>query len=137
MRAPSSSPRWLLLPAALLLLVLCLVASAPAKTLSEKLDATHGKLSHVRESQSSLSATIEEQNRAIDSMLGEVSKLRQEQQALESELEEKQGELDAATAKLKAEKRRLALAKERVGLAERLIGIRHLLRPESTTQRSY
>ena len=84
MRPPAGTSRWLLLPAALLLLVLCLVASAPAKTLSEKLDSTQGKLSHVRESSSSLSATIEEQNRAIDSMLGEVSRLRQEQQALES-----------------------------------------------------
>ena len=73
MRAPAGTSRWLLLPAALLLLVLCLVASAPAKTLREKLDATQGKLSHVRESQSALSATIDEQNRAIDSMLGEVS----------------------------------------------------------------
>src|SRR5258706_11133111 len=114
MRPSSSSPRWLLLPAALLLLVLCLVASAPAKTLSEKLDSTQGKLSHVRESSSSLSATIEEQNRAIDSMLGEVSRLRQEQQALEGELEEKQGELDSATAKLKAEKHQLALIRARL-----------------------
>jgi peptidoglycan hydrolase CwlO-like protein len=117
-----------LLPAALLLLVLCLVASAPAKTLSEKLDSTQGKLSHVRESQSSLSATIEEQNRAIDSMLGEVSKLRQEQQALESELEKKQGELDAATAKLEAEKHRLALIRARLqraldALRERLVSM--------------
>jgi peptidoglycan hydrolase CwlO-like protein len=128
MRAPSSSSRWLLLPAALLLLVLCLVASAPAKTLSEKLDATQGKLSHVRESQDSLSATIAEQNKAIDSMLGEVSRLRQQQLALESELEEKQGELDSATAKLEAEKHRLALIRARLQraldvLRERLVSI--------------
>jgi peptidoglycan hydrolase CwlO-like protein len=117
-----------LLPAALLLFVLCLVASAPAKTLSEKLDATQGKLSHVRESQSTLSATIEEQNRAIDSMLGEVSRLRQEQLALEGELEEKQGELDSATAKLKAEKHQLALIRDRLqraldALRERLVSM--------------
>jgi hypothetical protein len=54
MRAPHASPRWLLLPAALLLLALCLAASAPAETLREKLDATQGKLSDVRESQSAL-----------------------------------------------------------------------------------
>jgi peptidoglycan hydrolase CwlO-like protein len=120
MRARARTPRWLLLPAALLLLVLCLVASAPAKTLSEKLDATQGKLSHVRESQSSLSATIAEQNKAIDSMLGEVSQLRQQQLALESELEEKQGELDSATAKLEAEQRRLALIRDRL---QRALGV--------------
>jgi peptidoglycan hydrolase CwlO-like protein len=128
MRARSSSSRWLLLPAALLLLVLCLVASASAETLREKLDSTQGKLSHVRESQSSLSATIAEQNKAIDSMLGEVSQLRQRQLALESELEEKQGELDSATAKLEAEQHRLALIRARLQraldvLRERLVSI--------------
>jgi len=128
MRAPSGTSRRLLLPAALLLLVLCLVASAPAETLREKLDATQGKLSHVRESQSALSATIAEQNRAIDSMLGEVSRLRQAQQALESELAGKQEELDRASAKLEAEKRRLARIRARLQralgvLRERLVSI--------------
>jgi peptidoglycan hydrolase CwlO-like protein len=128
MRAPSGSPRWLLLPAALLLLVLCLVASAPAKTLQEKLDSTQGKLSHVRESQSALSDTIAAQNRAIDSMLGEVSRLRQEQLALESELAGKQDELDGATAKLEAEKDRLARIRAKLQralevLRERLVAI--------------
>jgi peptidoglycan hydrolase CwlO-like protein len=128
MRSPAGTSRWLLLPAALLLLVLCLVASAPAKTLSEKLDSTQGKLDHVRESSSSLSATIEEQNRAIDSMLGEVSRLRQEQLALEGELEDKQGELDSATAKLEAEKHQLALIRARLRralgmLRERLVSM--------------
>jgi septal ring factor EnvC (AmiA/AmiB activator) len=128
MRARPRSPRWLLLPAALLLLVLCLVASAPAETLREKLDATQGKLSHVRESESSLSASIAEQNRAIDSMLGEVSRLRQQQLALESELEDKQAELDSATAKLEAEQHRLALIRARLQraldvLRERLVAM--------------
>jgi peptidoglycan hydrolase CwlO-like protein len=120
MRSPAGTSRRLLLPAALLLAVLCLVASAPAKTLREKLDATQGKLSHVRESQSTLSATIEEQNRAIDSMLGEVSRLRQQQLALESELEDKQGELEGATAKLEAEKHRLAVIRARL---QRALGV--------------
>jgi peptidoglycan hydrolase CwlO-like protein len=128
MRAPLGTSRWLLLPAALLFLALCLVASAPAETLSEKLDATQGKLSHVRESQSSLSATIAEQNKAIDSMLGEVSRLRQQQLALESELAGKQDELDGATAKLEAEKHRLALIRAQLQralgvLRERLVSI--------------
>ncbi len=128
MRASAGTSRWLLLPATLLLLVLCLVASAPAETLREKLDATQGKLSHVRESQSALSATIAEQNQAIDSMLGEVSQLRQQQLALEGELEEKQGELDDATAELEAEKRRLARIRARLQralevLRDRLVAI--------------
>jgi peptidoglycan hydrolase CwlO-like protein len=128
MRARAGTPWRLLLPAALILLVLCLVASAPAKTLREKLDATQGKLSHVRESSSALSATIAEQNRAIDLMLGEVSRLRQAQQALEAELASKQRELDSATAKLEAEKRRLARIRARLQralgvLRERLVAI--------------
>jgi peptidoglycan hydrolase CwlO-like protein len=135
MRAPAGTSRWLLLPAALLLLVLCLVASAPAASLNEKLDATQGKLSHVRESQSALSATIEEQNRAIDTMLGEVSRLRQQQLTLESELEEKQGELDAATAKLEAEQHRLALIRDRLQralsvLRERLVSMYEVGSPD-------
>jgi septal ring factor EnvC (AmiA/AmiB activator) len=128
MRAPRGSSWRLPLPAALLLLVLCLAASAPAKTLREKLDATQGKLSDVRESQSALATTIAEQNQAIDSMLGEVSQLRQQQLALEAELADKQGELDRATAELEAEKRRLERIRDRLQraldvLRDRLVAI--------------
>jgi peptidoglycan hydrolase CwlO-like protein len=121
------------LPAALLLLaLLCAIgahsARAPAETLQERFDKTQGKLDHVRQSQSSLTATIAEQNAAIDSMLGEVSSLRQQQAALEAELEAKQAELDRATAELKAEKRRLARIRVRLQralsvLRDRLVAI--------------
>src|SRR5262245_32112346 len=129
MRVPLRGNSWrLLLPAALLLAVLCVAASAPAKDLEEKLSATQGKLSHVRESQSSLAATIAEQNKAIDSMIGQASDLRQQQAAVESELSAKQDELDSATAKLEADKHRLALVRERLQralsvLRERLVAI--------------
>lgn len=128
MRAPAGTSRWLLLPATLLLLVLCLAASAPAETLREKLDATQDKLSDVREDSSALTATIAEQNRAIDSMLGEVSSLRQQQAALESELAAKQAELDSASAELKLEKERLERIRERLQralevLRDRLVAI--------------
>ncbi len=128
MRASAGTSRWLLIPAALLLLVLCLAASAPAETLREKLDSTQDKLSDVREDSSALTATIAEQNRAIDSMLGEVSSLRQQQAALESELAAKQAELDSASAELKLEKERLARIRERLQralevLRDRLVAI--------------
>jgi peptidoglycan hydrolase CwlO-like protein len=129
MRVPLRGKSWrLLLPAALLLAVLCVAASAPAKDLEEKLSATQGKLSQVRESQSSLAATIAEQNKAIDSMIGEVSELRRQQAAVESELSAKQDELDSATAKLAADKHRLALVRERLEralsvLRERLVAM--------------
>jgi peptidoglycan hydrolase CwlO-like protein len=129
MRAsPSGNSRWLLLPAALLLAVLCLAASAPARTLEEKLQDTQGKLSEVRQSESALTTTIAEQNAAIDSMIGEVSALRQRQAAVEAELAAKQAELDRATAKLAVEKRRLARIRARLQralevLRERLVAI--------------
>jgi peptidoglycan hydrolase CwlO-like protein len=121
MRVPLRGNSWrLLLPAALLLAVLCVAASAAGKDLEEKLDATQGKLSHVRESQSSLAATIAEQNKAIDAMIGEVSALRQQQAAVESELSAKQDELDSATAKLAADRHQLALVRARL---QRALGV--------------
>jgi peptidoglycan hydrolase CwlO-like protein len=129
MRVPPRGNSWrLLLPAALLLVLLCAVASAPAETLEEKLRETQGKLSDVRESQSAVAASIAAQNRAIDSMIGEVSALRQEQAALEAELAAKQAELDRATAELEADRRHLARVRARLKraldvLRERLVAI--------------
>ncbi len=129
MRVPPRGNSWrLLLPAALLLALLCVVASAPAKSLEEKLHAAQGKLSHVRASQSALATTIAEQNHAIDTMIGEVSALRQQQASVEGELEAKQAELDRATAKLAADEHRLAVVRARLQraltvLRDRLIAI--------------
>src|SRR5258707_4134921 len=129
---PGASKRRALLFAALLLAALCTLslceASAPAKTPQEKLDATQGKLAHVRESQSSLAETIAEQNAAIDSMIGEVSALRQKQAAVEAELAEKERELDQATAALEKEKEHLEEVREQLNralgvLRERLVAI--------------
>jgi peptidoglycan hydrolase CwlO-like protein len=121
----SSGNSWrLLLLGALLFAALCLATAAPAKDLEEKLQATEGKLSHVRESQSALASTIAEQNRAIDSMIGEVSALRQKQAAVEEELSAKQEELDAATAKLAADKHHLAVVRARLHRALRVLSDR-------------
>jgi cell wall-associated NlpC family hydrolase len=123
--------RWLLLAAALLAFV-CLWAaggtSALAQTLQEKFDATQGKLDEVRKSEQSLSATIAEENHAVDSMLGEVSVLRRQQAAIEAELEAKQAQLQRASAKLEADRERLARIKARLHralgvLRRRLIAI--------------
>jgi peptidoglycan hydrolase CwlO-like protein len=130
--SPTGNPRRLCLCAALVLTIVCALAaggsSAPAETLQEKYDDTQGKLSGVRESESSLTDTIAEQNRAIDSMIGEVSALRQEQAAIEGELAAKQEELDAATEELEADKRHLAEVRARLQraldvLRDRLVAI--------------
>src|SRR6476661_6509212 len=109
---PGAARRRVLLLAALLLGALCAFAvawegTAPAVTPQEKLEKTQGKLDEVREDSSALADTIAEQNRAIDSMIGEVSALRQKQAAVEAELAEKQAELDAATAALEKEQAHL------------------------------
>jgi peptidoglycan hydrolase CwlO-like protein len=129
----SATRRRALIFAALLLAGLCALAgswpgSAPAKTPQEKLEATRDKLEGVRADQSALTETIAEQNRAIDSMLGEVSELRRKQEAAAAELEEKQAELDAATKALEAEEAHLEEVREKLKramgvLSERLVAI--------------
>jgi septal ring factor EnvC (AmiA/AmiB activator) len=129
----STIRRRALIFAALLLAGLCLLAgtwagSAPAQTPQEKLEATRDKLEGVRAHQSALTETIAEQNRAIDSMLGEVSDLRQKQAAVAAELAEKQSELDAATAALEAEEDHLEKVREKLQralgvLSQRLVAI--------------
>jgi peptidoglycan hydrolase CwlO-like protein len=129
----SATRRRALIFAALLLAGLCLLAgswagSAPAQTPQEKLEATRDKLEGVRAHQSALTETIAEQNRAIDSMLGEVSELRQKQAAVAAELAEKQSELDAATAALEAEEDHLEKVREKLQralgvLSQRLVAI--------------
>lgn len=129
----SATRRRALIFAALLLAGLCLLAgswarSAPAETPQEKLEATRDKLEGVRAHQSALTATIAEQNKEIDSMLGEVSELRRKQQAAEAELEEKQAELDAATKALEAEEKHLEEVREKLHralgvLSQRLVAI--------------
>jgi peptidoglycan hydrolase CwlO-like protein len=129
----SATRRRALIFAALLLAGLCLLAgswagSAPAKTPQEKLEATHEKLEGVRAHQSALTETIAEQNREIDSMLGEVSELRRKQEAAAAELAEKQSELDAATKALEAEEAHLEEVREKLKralglLSHRLVAI--------------
>jgi peptidoglycan hydrolase CwlO-like protein len=129
----SAISRRALIFAALLLAGLCVFAgswagSAPAKTPQEKLEATRDQLEGVRAHQSALTETIAEQNRAIDSMLGEVSELRRKQEAAAAELAEKQAELDAATKALEAEEAHLEEVREKLQralgvLSQRLVAI--------------
>lgn len=128
--------RRLSLFAALCAVVALGAAEAPAQTLSQKRDAAEAKLDRVRQSQSSLSASIAEQNRAIDSMLGEVSRLRQRQLAAEEQLSAKQAELERASAELAADRRRLAAVRARLKralgvLRERLVAIYETGSPDS------
>jgi septal ring factor EnvC (AmiA/AmiB activator) len=118
--------------AALLLAALCVLAASWAETApadpQQKLKATRDKLEGVREASSDLTATIAEQNRAIDAKLGEVSALRQEQEAVEAELAEKEAELKRATAALEAEEEHLEQVRAKLKksldlLSDRLVAI--------------
>ena len=125
---PGAARRRLLLLAALILAALCALAahgagSAPA-TPREELEATQRKLDRVRGSQRSLARTIAEQNRAIDSMIGEVSKLRQRQAEVEAELAGKQRRLDRATAELEREREHLEAVRQRLRRALKVLGDR-------------
>jgi septal ring factor EnvC (AmiA/AmiB activator) len=96
---------------------------APADP-QKKLEATRDKLEGVRAESSDLTATIAEQNRAIDAKLGEVSKLRQEQEAVEAELAEKEAELKRATAALEAEEAHLEQVRAKLKKSLDLLGDR-------------
>jgi septal ring factor EnvC (AmiA/AmiB activator) len=118
--------------AALLLAASCALAIAWAETApadpQEKLEQTRDKLEGVRAESSDLTATIAEQNRAIDAKLGEVSALRREQEAAEAELAEKEAELERATAALEAEEEHLEQVRAKLQramgvLSERLVAI--------------
>jgi peptidoglycan hydrolase CwlO-like protein len=128
----STVRRRALVLAALLLAASCALAVAWAETApadpQAKLEKTRDKLEGVRDESSDLTATIAEQNRAIDTKLGEVSGLRQEQEAIEAELAEKQAELDRATAALEAEEAHLERVRAKLNraldvLRERLVAM--------------
>ena len=118
----------ILVLAALLLAALCVLAASWAETApadpQQKLKATRDKLEGVREESSDLTATIAEQNRAIDAKLGEVSALRQEQEAVEAELAEKEAQLERATKALEAEEEHLEEVRAKLRKSLDLLGDR-------------
>lgn len=129
---PAAPKRRLLPLAALILAALCALAahgaeSAPA-TPREELERTERKLEDVRGDQRTLARTIAEQNRVIDSMIGEVSALRRRQAEIAAQLAAKQRRLDRATAALERERERLEAVRARLRralgvLADRLVAI--------------
>lgn len=88
--------------------------SAAAATPKEELQETRDELEGVRGRSESLAATIAEQNRAIDTMIGEVSTLRREQAAVEQQLGEAEAKLAAATEALERERDHLEAVRDRL-----------------------
>ncbi|MBS1880231.1 MAG: hypothetical protein JST31_11995, partial [Actinobacteria bacterium] len=110
----------LLVAASTVFVALLDAGSAPAATPREELQETRNKLEGVRGRSSELAATIAEQNRAIDTMIGEVSALRREQAAVEQQLGVAETKLAAATAALEKEQAHLEVVRERL---QRALGV--------------
>ena len=115
---------------ALALLASCLVAvaTAPAKSNSEKLEAVEEKIGAVEEREGVLTSDIAAMGDEISALEGEVAALRNQEAAAEEELAAKEGELETAEAELKEALDRLETLRGRlkralVNLRERLVAI--------------
>lgn len=119
-----------LLAIGLALLATCLVvvANAPAKSNSEKLEAVEDQIGSVEEREGVLTSDITAMGDEISALEGQVSALRNQEAAAEEELAAKQAELDQAEAQLGEALDRLATLRGRlkralVNLRERLVAI--------------
>jgi murein DD-endopeptidase MepM/ murein hydrolase activator NlpD len=131
---PTAKPRrrWLpsLLAMTLALLASCLVAvaSAPAKSNSEKLEAVEAKIGKAEEREGVLSSDIAAMGDEISALEGQVATLRNQEAAAEEELAAKEAELQGAEDELREALDRLATLRGRlkralVNLRERLVAI--------------
>ncbi len=106
---------------AALVVLLALVARAPAADLNEKLDAKQSELNEVKDKKGVLTTEISRYNAQIDQLTGEVAALRTREAAV-------QDELDQAEAELEAEQHDLRILRERLdrtvkALEDRLVDI--------------
>jgi murein DD-endopeptidase MepM/ murein hydrolase activator NlpD len=127
-----SRRRWLssLTAMALALLASCLVAvaTAPAKSNSEKLEAVEEKIGAAEEREGVLTSDIEAIGEKISGLEGEVAALRTQEAAAEEQLAARQAELDRAEDELHEALERLDTLRGRlkralVNLRERLVAI--------------
>jgi murein DD-endopeptidase MepM/ murein hydrolase activator NlpD len=114
----------------LALLASCLVAvaSAPAKSNSEKLEAVEEKIGKAEEREGVLSSDIAAMGDEISALEGQVATLRNQEAAAEEELAAKEAELEGAEDELREALDRLATLRGRlkralVNLRERLVAI--------------
>jgi peptidoglycan hydrolase CwlO-like protein len=107
------------LPLALLVLAsLCtlsvLAGGAPAESLQDKFQHKQAQLSHVKEAQGDLSATIAEQNRRVNDLIAQVAEIRARAAAVQRKLAAKQAELERARSSLAHERRHLQVVRARL-----------------------
>ena len=109
-----------LLVAAFTVLAGSLWAGSATATPREELQETRDKLEGVRGQSEELAATIAEQNRAIDTLIGEVSSLRREQVAVQEQLVVAEAKLAVATKALETEQAHLEVVRDRL---QRALGV--------------
>ncbi len=114
-------------PLALALLVLaalCLFAwlagGAGAQNLEQKFQHKQAQVNHNQSAQDNLSASIAEQNRQVNELIGQVAAARAESAAVARKLAAKQAELDRAKAQLARERRQLQIVRARL---QRAMGV--------------
>jgi murein DD-endopeptidase MepM/ murein hydrolase activator NlpD len=119
-----------LLAFALALLACCAVAvaTAPAKSNSEKLEAVEEKIGHAEEREGVLTSDITALGDEIGALEGQVAALRNQEAVAEEELAAKEAELAQAEAELREALQRLQTLRGRlkralVNLRERLVAI--------------
>ncbi|MGZ8667079.1 MAG: hypothetical protein ACXWZM_08210 [Solirubrobacterales bacterium] len=84
---------------------------APAENLQRQLHRGQARLDRVEQRSGAVSASIEQRNREIDTMIGQVAALQSRRAAVEQELAAKQAELDRATAALERQRRHLEVVR--------------------------
>ncbi len=113
---PSGRSRGLILAAALTVAVavFALACSVRPAGAVPSADQTRAKIEAISGSVEELKAQVAEDNRAIDSLIGQLSDLRARASELEAQLAAKQAELDRVEAALEEQKNRLAEVRKRL-----------------------
>ena len=96
---------------AALLLFGALGGIAPAENLQSKLHRGQARLDRVEQRSGAVAASIEQQNREIDALIGQVAALASQRAEVERELAAKQAQLDRATAALERQRRHLEVVR--------------------------
>lgn len=107
------------------------VGSASGKSLQERLNATQGRLSHVKEHAGVLTTRISHESSQLERLTAEVADLRNREAAVAAQLAQKQAELAEAQARLDHLKQRLRQAVQI--LEQRLVAIYESNEPDLIT----
>ena len=116
---------------ALLVCACAMAVGASGKGLQERLDATQGKLSHVKAHAGVLTTRISHESAQLDRLTAEVADLRKQEATVAAELAQKQAELEQAQARLDHLKQRLGEAVQI--LEQRLVAIYESNEPDLIT----